>query len=203
MTTCIIVDVQFIAREGLRAHFDTACRDIDVVGMASCSTEASELITRLQPDFALVDLVVPGGDTVGLVTELRRHGCTVPIIVYSATVDPYVVERAMDAGVNGYVVKDTSADLLDRAVTRVLAGRRYIDPDIALALLDDMGGVLTVREHEVLSLASLGMPNKTIAFQMQLGTETVRTHMASIIGKLQAANRTGAVAKALRLSIID
>ncbi|MCW2973824.1 MAG: two component transcriptional regulator, LuxR family [Thermoleophilia bacterium] len=202
MTTCIIVDVQFIARDGLKAHFRTS-HSVEVIGTAACAAEALEIIERLRPDLAIVDLVVPGADAVGLLTDLREHGCPVPVIVYSTSADAYLVERVMDAGASGYVVKDSNAALLDRAITRVLDGHRFIDPEIAMAMLDGADDLLTPREHEVLELASHGLPNKSIAFEMRLGVETIRTHMASVIGKLHAVNRTGAVAKALRMTLID
>ncbi|MBC7461411.1 MAG: response regulator transcription factor [Thermoleophilia bacterium] len=202
MTTCVIADDHFVIRDGLKARF-RASHMVEVIGEADTGASAIETIERLAPDLALVDLRMPDGDGISVVTELQARGCSVPIILFSALSDPFIVERALRAGVAGYVAKDTSPELLDRAIAQVLLGRRFIDPDIALALLDASEHELTPRERDVIQLASEGLPNKSIAFQLEIGTETVRTHMASIIAKLDAGNRTGAVAKALRMTLID
>lgn len=119
-----------------------------------------------------------------------------------ALCDPYVVDRVLRSGVAGYAAKNTSPALLDRAIHQVLLGRRFVDPDITLSLLDANEAQLSTREREVLALAAEGLPNKSIAYELSIGTETVRTHMASTIAKLNAGNRTGAVAKGLRMMLI-
>jgi DNA-binding NarL/FixJ family response regulator len=202
MTTCIIADDHFVIRDGLKSRF-RASQMIEVIGEASTGAEAVALIEELMPDIALVDLRMPDGDGIDVVTQLAAHGCKVPVIIFSAMSDPFIVDRALRAGVAGYVAKDTSPELLDRAIQQVLAGRRFIDPEVAVSLLDATEHELTPRECEVLLLASEGLPNKSIAFQLNIGTETVRSHMASIIAKLGAGNRTGAVAKALRMTLIE
>jgi DNA-binding NarL/FixJ family response regulator len=198
VNTCVVVDPHFAVREGLRAHF--AQRGIaDVVGIAATGVQAIRAVEEHRPDVVVIDL---DGDTPRVITELRARGLDVPTVVFSTISDPYTVTRALSAGASGYVIKETSSDLLDQAIEQVLSGKRFVDPDVAFTLVDAGDTVITPREREVLTLASRGLPNKSIAYEMAIGTETVRTHMASVIGKLDAGNRTGAVAKALRLTLI-
>jgi DNA-binding NarL/FixJ family response regulator len=201
MKTCVLVDDHFAIRDGLKARF-RASQLMSVIGEAETGAEAISLIEKLQPDIAIIDLRMPDGDGIHVATQLVAHGCMVPVIIFSALSDPYVVDRALRAGVSGYVSKATAPELLDRAIERVLAGRRFVDPEIVMSLLGATEHALTPREREVLVLAAEGLPNKSIAHQLNIGNETVRSHMATAIHKLGASNRTGAVATALRMTLI-
>lgn len=169
------------------------------MALASTVDETLSAVDEHRPDFVMIDL---DGQTPSVLVQVRERGSDIPMVVFSANDDPINVTRVLEAGAAAYVLKDTTPDLLDHAIRQVLTGRRFIDPEVAVALFDAGDVLLTSRERDVLLLASRGLPNKSIAFELHIGTETVRTHMASVIAKLDAGNRTGAVAKALRMTLI-
>ncbi|MCW2950456.1 MAG: two component transcriptional regulator, LuxR family [Thermoleophilia bacterium] len=199
MTTCIIVHPLQHVRDGLRVHLDRTGIARPLL-TAERSGDAVEAIEAHSPGFVIIGL---DREALDALAELDRRDIDVPVVGYSHLADPFLVPPTALAGARAYVLKGSNYEPLGRAIVHVLGGRRDIDADVAFALFDSVDAVLTTREREVLQHASHGLSNKLIAHEMAIGTETVRSHMASVIGKLNGGNRTGAVAKALRMTLID
>ncbi|MCW2960257.1 MAG: two component transcriptional regulator, LuxR family, partial [Thermoleophilia bacterium] len=134
---------------------------------------------------------------------LRAEGISVPVVLLSAHSERGLLERAFDAGANGFVAKESDLEILIAALRTVMLGRRYVDPSVAANLLGTVGERLSPREVEVLGMVSVGLQNKEIAFKLSLSEETVKSHVAAIMRKLEATSRTQAVALALRTQLID
>lgn len=177
-------------------------RTIQVVGEAGDGFVALELLRSLRPDIALLDLRMSGLDAIAVVQAVRHERLPTRFVVLSSVVHWQVVQRALAAGVHGFVHKEASLDLVAEAVRRVAAGDRFLPPGLEGLRLDSRARI-SDREREVLELASRGMPNRRIAEQLGLGEETVKSHVANLMRKLGAGSRTEAVAAALRGCIIS
>lgn len=175
---------------------------IEVVGEAGDGFVAMELLRRLRPDVALLDLRMRRLDAVDVVRAVRYDSLPTRFVVLSSVVHWQVVQRALAAGVHGFVHKEAPLDLVVDAVRHVADGARVLPPGLEGLRLDSRARI-SDREREVLELASRGMPNRRIAEQLGLGEETVKSHVASLMRKLGAGSRTEAVAAALRADIIS
>ncbi len=139
----------------------------------------------------------------GTVEELRKRS-DAPIVVFTSDGGARLLSQALDAGVKGYVRKDSPAEDLVRAIEAAAAGDFYVDPGVSSSLmLDDSERNLSVRQREILQMLADGMQTEAVAQQLGLSTETVRTHTKRILAKLEASTRTEAVAIGLRHGLID
>lgn len=193
----LLVDDHPQLRRGVRVGLE-ASAPLRVIGEAGSAEEALASIAILPPDVAVIDYQMPGIDGIELVAMLRRQGCNAPVVLLSANRERSVIERCFAVGANAFVAKESDLDVLVAALEAVVAGRRFVDPSVAAELLDDRDHCLTRRESEVLELMSDGLQNKEIARELILSEETVKTHVSSIMRKLDATSRTQAVGKAFR-----
>lgn len=200
--TCVLVDDHPALRAGLRLKLELEAV-VGVVAEAGSGDEGLRLIRTLRPDVALVDMRLPGMSGIELIEAARESELPTRIVLLTALGERDLVERAFAAGADGYVSKDSELEVVVQAVQVALSGRRFVDPSVAAALLDPAEERLTPRELEVLRLMGNGSQNKVIAFELGLGEETVKTHVATIMRKLGATSRTEVVALALRRSLID
>lgn len=206
----LIVDSHAVVRRGLRMLLDTQ-PDIQVVGEAGSVADAQHQLQELAPDLILVDPLLPDGD--GTALSLRAHAASPPakIVLLTGSSAPRSVLSALDAQVDGYVLKDVAPAELSAAIRQVAAGKSYFHPAVAElahhrpAEHADTASLphLTPRELEVLALMATTATNREIAQQLTLSEETVRSHVKSILRKLDARNRTQAVVEALRLELIQ
>lgn len=201
-TTLILADDHPAMLAGTRLQLQQ-CEAVCIVGEAADGKEAFKLIGQHRPDVAVVDFRMPLMGGLALLKMVRDHGYGTELIIFSATTDAHLVQKALDLGAAGYVSKSAPVQQIVDAVRAVAAGGRYIDPTLLAQLLQEGSSRLSVREHEVLQLAANGMQNKEIAQALDVGIETVKSHLSSAMRKLQANSRTGAVAAALRQSVID
>src|SRR4029079_10454739 len=147
-----------------------------------------------KPDVVLQDLLLPGG--VHGIETTRRIVARAPsthVIALTASVDEARLMGVLRAGAVGYVRKDAEPETLLAAVRAVAAGRTYIDPGVGIRLKPDMSDKrdeLTTRERDVLRHLALGRSNREIAAALDIGDETVKTHVARVLSKLQVENRT-------------
>ncbi len=155
------------------------------------------------PDVIVLDPWRPGVDVGGTVEDLRRRS-DAPIVVFTSDGGARLLSQALDAGVKGYVRKDSPAEDLVRAIEAAASGEFYVDPGLSGSLmLDDSERNLSVRQREILQMLADGMQTEAVASQLGLSTETVRTHTKRILAKLEASTRTEAVAIGLRHGLID
>jgi DNA-binding NarL/FixJ family response regulator len=180
---------------------------IDVVGTATDGAGALERIAELTPDVAILDVRMPEPGGIEIARRLTTAGSAPRIILYTAYAERALVIEAIDAGAQGFVLKESPISDLVRAVRLVADGRTYVDPVLAGILAgpdatDRIPG-LTKREREVLRLLADGMRNEQIARELGISPLTVRTHIEKAMQKLEADTRTEAVANALRMSLIE
>lgn len=178
---------------------------VSIAGRASTGPETIAILEQRQPEIALVDLRMPGISGTEVAREAARLSPSTRVILYTAHGERSLLVDALDAGARGFVLKDAPLAELVRAVDMVAAGGIYIDPVLAGAVAADKEHrrpELTRRERDVLRLLAEGHTNAAIGKQLFISPETVRTHIAKLSAKLGAANRTHAVAKGLRASLI-
>lgn len=162
--------------------------DLEVVGRARDGDEARSLIAREQPDLVLTDIEMPGVSGLELAEWLRSASPDTKVAILTTFARPGYLRRALEAGVKGYLLKETPAEQLADAIRRMQAGQRVIDPDLALTAFDS-ADPLTDRERQVLKLAGEGLGNAEIGRRIHLAEGTVRNYLSEAIGKLQADNR--------------
>jgi len=179
--------------------------DILVVGVASSGEELLARLDQWHPAVVLQDLLLPGGiDGVETTRRILRQSPSTRVIVLTASMDEARMVGALRAGAAGYVRKDAQPEALLDAIRAVARGKTYIDPSVARRVIVGAGprDDLTGREVEVLRAIGLGQTNKQIAEQLGVTEETVKTHVASLLAKLEVDNRTQAVVEAIRRGIV-
>ena len=164
--------------------------DMEVVGQASNGLEAISLVKKLQPDICIMDIEMPEKTGLEAAEELKGCGCKVIILTTFARSGYF--QRALKAGVKGYLLKDSPSDELARSIRSVMEGRRIYAPE----LMDDVyseENPLTDRELEVLGLVADGKNTKEIADELSLKAGTVRNYISTILDKLGVTNRIEAI----------
>ena len=170
--------------------------DLEIVGTCGRGDEVVGLVQATDADVCLLDIEMPGLDGITVADELRGQAPWCRILIVTTFGRPGYLRRAMDAGVAGFLVKDTPAEDLAQVVRKVHAGGRAIDPALAAESLIEGHNPLSDREREILRLAESGASISLIASELCLSVGTVRNHVSSAIGKTGAANRTEAAVTA-------
>lgn len=202
----LIVDDHAVVRQGLRM-FLALDSELDVVGEAGDGAEALEQARRLRPDVVLMDLVMPKMDGVAATAAIRRELQDVEVVALTSVLEDASVVGAVRAGAMGYLLKDTQADELCRAIKAAAAGQVQLSPQAAARLLREVRApespeVLTEREADVLRLLARGKANKEIARELGVGEQTVKSHVGHILAKLGVQSRTQAALHAVRIGLV-
>ena len=207
----LIVDDHAVVRQGLKA-FLRVQDDIEFVGEAADGDEAVTQARSVQPDVILMDLVMPGMDGVETMRQLSAAGVDSKVIVLTSFAEDEQVLAAVKAGAAGYLLKDVQPQELGNAIRTVHAGDAQLHPSIASKLMREVAAAgsrhkdadaLTARELDVLKALARGMSNKEIAAELGVAETTVKTHVSSILRKLQVADRTQAALYAVRERLAD
>lgn len=188
----LIADDQAMVRGALAALLDLE-NDLEVAGQVGRGDEVVDACREHRPEVVLMDVEMPGMDGIAASAALRRAMPEVRVLVVTTFGRPGFLRRAMQAGVQGFVVKDTPATQLADAVRRVNEGLRVVDPQLAADSLAFGESPLTAREAEVLKAASDGGTVADIARSVHLSEGTVRNHLSSIIGKTGGRTRADAL----------
>lgn len=206
----LIVDDHPIVRDGLVAILGTQA-DLEVAGQADSGEEALHLFRRLDPDVILLDLEMPGMDGVQVIKKLREVRAGVKIVVFTAFDSDERILSALQAGAKGYLLKGAPRSELFSAIRVVHQGGSLLQPVVASRLLNQLAEQqpsapsveeLTGRELDVMHLLAQGRQNKEIAAMLFISERTVKFHITSILAKLNASNRTEAVAIALQQGLV-
>jgi two-component system, NarL family, response regulator DesR len=164
--------------------------DMEVVGQASNGEDAVKLVHQFQPDVCIMDIEMPGKTGLEAAEELKNQGCKIIILTTFARTGYF--QRALKAGVNGYLLKDSPSEDLADSIRHVMSGKKIYAPE----LIEDMyseENPLTNREKEVLELVADGKNTKEIADKLRLKTGTVRNYISAILDKLEVKNRIEAI----------
>jgi len=198
----LCVDDHPIVRDGIAAIINLQ-PDMSLVGATATAGEALKRFSELRPDVALVDLRLPDMDGFDLIKRLRDMHPNARVIVLSSHEGDVDIQRALEAGAQGYVVKGIVREELLETIRGVHAGKRRLPAAVAQKLAEHMGEEpISTRELEVLALMAAGKRNKEIASQLSIAEDTVKMHVRNILSKLQVNDRTEAVTVALRRGII-
>jgi DNA-binding NarL/FixJ family response regulator len=198
----LIADDHYIVRLGLMALISTE-PDMEVVAQAGDGVQALDLFSRHQPDLALLDMRMPIKDGVQTAIDIRAQFPEARIIMLTAFDGDEGIHKALQAGAQGYVFKNSSGEKLIPALRAVVDGQRWIPKEVASQLASRKTfEELTSREVQVLNELAKGRANKEIAETLNITEHTVKTHLKSILGKLRVADRTEAVTTAIQRGII-
>jgi DNA-binding NarL/FixJ family response regulator len=199
----LIVDDHPVVCSGLTSML-SAQTGIEVVGSAASGDEALAIVQRDNPDIMLLDLRMPGMDGISVLNALERMEHSTRVVVLTSFEKEEDIYRAIRAGAQGYLLKDTTESEMVAAISVVNSGKRYIPRHIAARLADRlMRSDLTARELQTLELLAQGSTNKQIAGALGISDNTVRHHVNNIMEKLQVTDRTEAVATALRNGVLS
>lgn len=202
----LLVDDHTVLREGLKVLLNSE-DDLHVVGGANSGRKALQLIDSLRPDVVVTDISMPGLNGIETTRQLRARYGALKIIILSMHEDQAYVTEALQAGANGYVVKQADAGEVIRAIKAVMAGGAYLSPVISKDLIDDYltrapnaapAHHLTTREREVVQLIAEGQSTRAISQLLTISVKTVETHRANIIRKLNAKSTADIVKYALK-----
>lgn len=166
--------------------------DIEVVGQAENGEEVMSMIQQYEPDVAVLDIEMPLKTGLDIAELIQKNKSACRVIILTTFARPGYFQRAMQAGVYGYLLKDTGSDELADAIRRVYDGKRVINSELSLAAWDDPCP-LSPREREVMKLAAQGLVLQDIGAQLFLSYGTVRNYMSEAIGKLGANTRIEAI----------
>jgi DNA-binding NarL/FixJ family response regulator len=209
----LVADDQELVRVGLRRIL-TARRGVEIVGEAADGHAAVELVRQMCPDVLVLDVRMPLLDGPGAIVELRRAGVPVPVLVLTTYDDEAVLAAALRAGADGFLLKDSAAEDLLRAVRTVAGGGSWLDPGVTGSVLRTYRAgtpeqpvaappdVLTPREQEVLVLMARGATNAELAERLHLSEGTVKTHIGRIFTKLGVRDRAGAIVWAYDAGVV-
>jgi DNA-binding NarL/FixJ family response regulator len=198
----LLVDDHRIVREGLKEVLGR-CPGLEVVGDAASAQEAVGQVIRNQPDVVLLDLQLKESSGLDACRTIRSRAPNTRVLVLSAFVDQTLARQAIEAGANGYVLKELDSDQLCAAIADVAAGRPALAPAVAQQLMDgvrtssaDKGALatgfhsLSRQEQRVVSLVADGKTNKEIGAEMGLSDRTVRNYLSNIFAKLDVTRRS-------------
>jgi two-component system response regulator DesR len=191
MIRVLLAEDQAMVRGALAALLELE-GDIEIVAQVGRADEVVEQALATQPDVALLDIEMPGGDGLEAAASLRQTLPSCRTLILTTFGRPGYLRRAMESGAVGFLLKDAPAAQLATAIRRAVAGERIVDPALASAALSDGNNPLTERERETLAAASHGASIAEIAAALFLSEGTVRNYLSTAIQKLGAQNRVEA-----------
>ena len=212
MTRILLADDHELVRQGIAAML-TKASDIEIVGQARTGREAIEYTRRDLPDVVLMDVKMPDMDGLEATRRIKEERPRTAVIMVTMHDNPNYLRDAVRAGAAGYLLKDVSGEELIDAVRQVASGGAFIESQMLKGMLSEMKPTgqpatsaaknLTKREREILSLVAEGMSNREIAEKLVLSPETVKSHVAAILEKLNVSDRTQAAIYAVRNGLVE
>jgi DNA-binding NarL/FixJ family response regulator len=215
--TVLLAEDHTVVRAGLRALLD-AETDIEVVAEAENGRQAVELTNKLHPAVVVMDIAMPLLNGLESTRQIMKAAPATRVLILSAHGDDEYVEQTAAWGAAGYLLKQTSAHLLSKAIREVHAGRTVFSPSIGKRLLDRQERLpvrkgtaprktgkagLSSREVEVLQLIAEGMANKQVAAELAISIKTVEKHRQNVMGKLDIHDTAGLTRYAIAAGIIE
>src|SRR5438034_11186619 len=203
----VIADDHSVVRRGLRM-FLKQDPELEVVGEAADGAQALLLARELTPDVVLMDLLMPGMDGIAATAAIRSELPETEVLALTSVLEDASVVGAVRAGAIGYLLKDTDAEALCRAIKAAGAGQVQLTPQAAARLMQvvsvpESPEALTERETDVLRLLAQGQANKQIARSLNIAEKTVKVHVSNILSKLGVQSRTQATLYAIRTGLVS
>ena len=210
----LVADDHGVVREGIR-HVLEGEAGFEIVAEAANGSEAMALAESLRPDVVVLDISMPGESGLALAARLRERVPECRVLILSMHDHPEYVMESVRAGAHGYLLKETAATELRRAIRAVDDGAAFYSPPVARHLTDAVRnelarerrtselGTLTPRERDVLQGVARGRTNKEIAGELGIGHRTVETHRESLMRKLRIRTVAGLTRFALELGLVD
>jgi len=199
----LVVDDHPIVRDGVLASLKSQ-PDIEIAGEATCGQEALACFSQIRPDVTLMDLRLPDMSGTEAIAQIRTTFPNARFIVLTTYRGDVQAARAFKAGAMAYLLKSSLRRDLLNTIRAVHAGRKVIPPEVAASMashaIDDE---LSTRELQILRLVAEGLPNKLIADRLALSPDTVKSHLANAMAKLNANDRTHAVTIAVKRGYFD
>ena len=213
--TVLLADDHRVVREGLRMLVETE-GDIEVVGEAKTGREAVDMTMQLHPNVVVMDIAMPLLNGLQATRQIRRIAPGTRVLILSAHADPECVEQVVLLGGAGYLIKQTSADILVEAIREVHKGKSFFSPSISKYLREHYqstphtavprkrkGACLTAREEGVLQLIAEGKANKQIASDLGISIKTVEKHRQHLMQKLSIHDVAGLTRYAIAAGVIE
>lgn len=207
----MIVDDHAMIREGLKQLLELD-GEIRVINEAGDGEECINKIEQVNPDVLLLDINMPKMNGLEVLEVLKERGCGIKVLILTIHNEVEYLAKAVKIGVNGYVLKDSPAETLRKAIFTVYNGETFIQPSLATVLESEKENKvgkrlqhendLTRREIEVLCLLAEGLYNKEIAYQLNISEKTVKNHVSSIFRKINVSDRTQAAVYAIKNNLV-
>ena len=203
----LIADDHHVVRQGLRMFLGSD-PELEIIGEAQDGAEALKLAQELHPDVVLMDILMPVMDGIQATAAIRQSLPDTEVIALTSVLGDNSVIDAVRAGAIGYLLKDTDANELRRAIKAAAAGKVQLSPEVAARLMREVRTPtetresLTDREIEVLKLLGQGKSNRDISQALFIGEQTVKTHVSHILDKLGVPSRTQAALYAIRSGLV-
>lgn len=204
----LFVDDHEMVRIGISSYLSTQ-EDISVIGEAASGREGIEKAEELEPDVILMDLVMDDTNGIEATQHIKKHQPSVKIVMLTSFIEDNEVYQALDAGVDSYILKTTSADDIANAIRKTYNKESIFEPEVLVKMRNRMNQkaelfeMLTEREMEILLLIAKGYSNQEIASASHITIKTVKTHVSNILSKLEVQDRTQAVIYAFQHNLIS
>ena len=204
----LFVDDHEMVRIGISSYLSTQS-DIEVVGEGASGKEAIAKAHELKPDLILMDLLMEDMDGVEATTQIKKDLPQIKVLMLTSFIEDKEVYRALDAGVDSYILKTTSAKDIADAVRKTSRGESVFEPEVLVKMRNRMKKraelyeMLTEREMEILLLIAKGYSNQEIASASHITIKTFKTHVSNILSKLEVQDRTQAVIYAFQHNLIQ
>lgn len=207
----MIADDHVMIREGIRQllEFDG---DIEIVAEANDGEECLSILKDVTPEILLLDINMPNKNGIDVLQEIRNKKIPIKVLILTVHNEIEYLIKAIDIGVDGYVLKNAGSAELKAAIETVVNGESYIQPDLIPELnsrlimkndYQEKVDALTKREMEVLILVARGLFNKEIAESMNISERTVKNHISNIFKKIDVVDRTQAAVFAIKNNLIE
>ena len=210
----VIAEDYTILREGLRSLLSSH-PEFEIVGEAEDGQEAIRSVDKLKPDLALMDLSMPRMNGMDAIKEIKKRSPQTKVLVLTVHKTEEYIHAALQAGADGYILKDSTHAELGLAIKNILEGKRYISPGISESLIEGYlegrkkanppttWDTVTQREREILKLIAEGYKNKAIAEYLCISVKTVEKHRANLMKKLDLHNIQSLTALAMEKGLIS
>jgi len=206
----LIVDDHPVTRDGLRSALELN-DEVIIVGEAASGEEAVERVAETHPDIVFMDVRMPGMSGIEATRKIREATPSTRVILFTVDESRSSISDAIQAGVSGYLLKDSSADELVDAARKAMEGKAVIHPQLTRAFIEEVqltderpdAKPLSRREKEILQKVAYGATTREVALDLGISPHTVKTHLERIFEKLGANDRAQAVAIAIRGGLVE